>query len=75
MWWFVASLAAMQVYFVRELLAVFALFTAVFAAAVTLIAVLYMARTGWELALARLAHAQRSVVPVTLDEKAGERAS
>ena len=34
MWWFLAIVGAMQLYFVQELLAAFALFAAVFAGAI-----------------------------------------
>ena len=53
MWWFLAVGAALQLYFVRELLAAFALFAAGFAVIALLIGGLYMAQKVWELGVAK----------------------
>src|SRR5260370_7104969 len=48
MWWFLGVLAALQLYFVRELLAAFALFALAFAASACTVISLYMLQKGWE---------------------------
>lgn len=55
MWWFLAIAVALQLYFVWELLAAFALFAVGFAAVALLIAGLFVMQKGWELGIARLA--------------------
>jgi hypothetical protein len=62
MWWFLAVVVAMQLYFVRELLAAFALFAMGFAAIAFVIASLYMLQKGWEVAVARVADSRHPVV-------------
>jgi hypothetical protein len=62
MWWFLAVVVALQLYFVRELLAAFALFALGFAAIAFVIASLYMLQKGWEVAVARVADSQHPVV-------------
>jgi hypothetical protein len=54
MWWFLAVGVALQLYFVRELLAAFALFTAGFAAMALILAGVYTMQKAWELGVARL---------------------
>lgn len=54
MWWFLVSGVALQLYFVRELLAAFALFAAGFAVIVLLIAAAYMMQKVWQVGVARL---------------------
>ncbi|MGA2812176.1 MAG: hypothetical protein ABSG16_12300 [Candidatus Acidiferrum sp.] len=54
MWWFLGIVAALQLYFVRELLAAFALFAVGFAVIAGLIAGLYMLQKTWEVGVARL---------------------
>jgi predicted membrane protein len=54
MWWFLAAGVAVQLYFVRELLAAFALFTAGFAVIALFIACAYMMQKVWEVGVARL---------------------
>jgi hypothetical protein len=54
-WWFLAILAASQLYFVRELLAAFALFALAFGAITVVVISFYMVQKSWELAVARLA--------------------
>lgn len=75
MWWFLAGLAAVQLYFVRELLAVFAMFTVGFAMIAAIFAALYMARMGWEVAVARLARSAPAVVDMAVGVKANQKAS
>ncbi|MGC1617153.1 MAG: hypothetical protein WA765_01560 [Candidatus Acidiferrum sp.] len=53
LWWFLAVVAASQLYFFRELLAAFAIFTIAFAALTCVVVSLYMLIQCGELALAR----------------------
>ena len=62
MWRFLGVLAALQLYFVRELLAAFALFALAFAAIACVIISLYMLQKGWEVAVARVAESNHPVV-------------
>jgi hypothetical protein len=62
MWWFLGILAAFQLYFVRELLAAFALFTVGFAAIAFVVIGLYMLQKGWEVAVERVADSNHPVV-------------
>lgn len=62
MWWFLAVLAAFQLYFVRELLAAFALFALVFAAIASMVVGVYMAQKTWEAGVARLAESSHPVI-------------
>jgi len=62
MWWFLAVVVALQLYFVWELLAAFALFALGFAAVAFVIASLYMLQKGWEVAVARVADSTHPVV-------------
>jgi hypothetical protein len=75
MWWLLAVLGAVQLYFVRELLAAFALFTAGFTALAMMAFAVYMMRTGWEFAVARMAHGRQRVVSVAIREKAAQKAT
>src|SRR5574340_176069 len=61
-WWFLAVIASLQLYFVRELLAAFALFILGFGALASVIAVLYLLQKGWEAGVARLATSRKSWV-------------
>jgi hypothetical protein len=54
MWWFLAVGVALQLYFVRELLAAFALFAAGFIVIALMIAGAYMMQKVWEVWVARL---------------------
>ncbi len=65
MWMFLAALVSLQVYFVWELLAVFALFTAVFAALAFVAGSLYMLHRGWALAVDRVADSQHPIMVAT----------
>jgi hypothetical protein len=62
MWWFLGIVAAFQLYFVRELLAAFALFAVGFAVIAGLVAGVYMLQKSWEVAVARLAASAHPVV-------------
>jgi uncharacterized membrane protein YhaH (DUF805 family) len=58
MWWLLGIIAAMQVYFVQELVAAFVLFALGFAAIALVIGGLYMLHRTWALAVERLADSQ-----------------
>jgi hypothetical protein len=62
MWWFLAVVVALQLYFVWELLAAFALFAMGFAAITFVIVSLYMLQRGWEVAVAYVADSDHPVV-------------
>ena len=62
MWWFLAVVVGLQLYFVRELLAAFALFAMGFAAVAFVIVSLYMLQKGWEVAVERVAESGNPVV-------------
>lgn len=62
MWWFLGAVAALQLYFVRELLAAFALFAVAFAAIAFVIASLYMLQRGWAVAVGRIADSKHPVM-------------
>jgi hypothetical protein len=55
LWWFLGVIAALQLYFVRELLAAFALFLLVFAALGSVVAAIYMLHKVWEAGVISLA--------------------
>ena len=60
MWLFLGGLAALQFYFVRELLAAFALFAVGFVAIGLCLAALYFAQKTWEAGVGRLAASQNA---------------
>ena len=62
MWWFLGALVALQMYFVRELLAAFALFAVGFAMIAFGIFALYTLQKGWEVAVQRVADSDNVVV-------------
>ena len=62
MWVLLAAIAAPQLYFVRELLAAFALFALGFAGIAVCLASLYLVQKGWESGVARLAASENSWV-------------
>jgi hypothetical protein len=62
MWWFLAVVLALQLYFVQELIAAFALFAVGFAAIAFVIVSLYMLQKGWEVAVGRVADSEHPVV-------------
>jgi cytochrome c-type biogenesis protein CcmH/NrfG len=61
-WWFLVVLAASQLYFVRELLAAFALFAIAFVAIAIVVAGLYTLTKAWEFAVIRLAELRHPVL-------------
>jgi hypothetical protein len=62
MWWFLAVGVALQMYFVKELLAAFALFAAGFAVIAMLVGSVYMLHKTWEVGVVRLAGSQNPAV-------------
>ena len=62
MWWFLGIVVVMQMYFVRELLAAFALFAALFTVIATVVVSIYMLQKGWEVAVARVAESNHPAV-------------
>jgi hypothetical protein len=62
MWWFLAIVGAMQLYFVQELLAAFALFAAVFAVVAAMVAGGYLLHKGWAVAVERVAESGHPLV-------------
>jgi hypothetical protein len=54
MWWFLGVAGALQLYFVKELVAAFALFAAVFAVFGVLVASLYMMQKAWAVGVERI---------------------
>jgi hypothetical protein len=65
MWMFLAALVSLQMYFVCELLAVFALFAIGFAAIASVVGSLYMLHRVWAVAVDRLADSQHPVMVAT----------
>ena len=57
-WWFLGGIASLQLYFVRELLAAFALFALGFIAIGLCLGSLYFVQKGWEAGVSRLAASQ-----------------
>ncbi len=64
MWMFLATLVSLQMYFVWELLAVFALFALGFAAVASVVGSLYMLHRFWALTVERMADSQHPVMVV-----------
>jgi hypothetical protein len=62
MWWFLGVIAALQLYFVRELVAAFALFTVAFAAIALVIVSLYTLQRGWAVAVERVVESKHPVM-------------
>jgi hypothetical protein len=62
MWWFLGAIGAMQLYFVRELLAAFALFVLGFGVIAAVISALYMLHSGWAVAVEKVAESGHPVV-------------
>ena len=62
MWWFLAVVVALQLYFVQELLAAFAMFALGFVAIAFVVASVYMLHKGWEVAVERVADSGHPVV-------------
>jgi hypothetical protein len=61
-WIFLGTIAALQLYFVRELLAAFAIFALGFVAIGAVIASLYFFQKTWEAGVARVAASQNPLV-------------
>jgi hypothetical protein len=64
MWWFLAVVVALQMYFVKELLAAFAMFAMGFAAIAFVVVSFYMLHKGWEVAVERVAESAHPVVNI-----------
>ena len=62
MWGLLGAIALFQMYFVRELLAAFALFAVVFAVIATFAVGIYVAQKSWELAVGRVAESNHPAV-------------
>lgn len=62
MWWFLGVVLALQLYYVRELLAAFALFALGFAAIALVVMSLYMGQKVWEAGVHRLAESRNPMV-------------
>src|SRR5215469_4854654 len=58
MWWLLGSIAALQVYFVQELLAAFALFAMAFLAIAAAVVGLYTMHRAWAFTVDRVADSQ-----------------
>ena len=59
-WWFLGGIAALQLYFVRELLAAFALFALGFIAIGLCVAAFYFLQKSWEAGVGRVAASQHA---------------
>jgi hypothetical protein len=62
LWWFLAVVVALQMYFVKELLAAFALFAMGLRRSLSLSASVYILHKGWEVAVERVAESGHPVV-------------
>src|SRR5579859_7538853 len=62
MWWFLGVVLALQLYFVREILAAFAPFAMGLAASALVVVSLYMMQKVWETGVQRVADSQHPVV-------------
>jgi uncharacterized membrane protein YhaH (DUF805 family) len=62
MWWLLASIVALQVYFVQELLAAFALFAMAFLAIAGATVSVYMLHRAWAVTVDRVADSQHPAV-------------
>jgi hypothetical protein len=65
MWTFLAVLVSLQMYFVWELLAVFALFAVGFAAIASVAGTLYTLHRAWAVAVERVADSQHPIMVAT----------
>jgi hypothetical protein len=65
MWMFLAALVSLQMYFVWELLAVFALFAVAFAAMASVVGSLYMLHRVWAVTVDRIADSRHPVMVAT----------
>ena len=62
MWWLLGGIAALQLYFVRELLAAFALFALGFLAIAGAVISLYALQRAWALTVDRVAESRHPVM-------------
>lgn len=62
MWWVLGTIAALQLYFVRELLAAFALFAIGFLAIAGVVGSVYVLHRAWAVAVDRLAESRHPVM-------------
>ena len=62
MWWLLGVVGSLQLYFVRELLAAFALFLLGFSVIAAIVMGLYLLQKSWETGLALLLASQNSFV-------------
>ena len=62
MWWLLGSIAALQMYFVRELLAAFALFAMGFLALASIVVSLYTLHRVWAVTVDRVADSRHPVM-------------
>ena len=65
MWGFLGTVVALQMYFVWEIVAAFALFAVGFAAIAAVVGTLYMMHRIWAVAVERLANSQHPVMVAT----------
>ena len=64
-WWFLGGIAALQLYFVRELLAAFALFALAFIAIGSCLGAFYLVQKSWEAGVSWLAASQNAWILAT----------
>jgi hypothetical protein len=75
LWGFLAIVALSQLYFVKELVAAFAIFTLGFAAIAFVVISLYMLQHGWTLAVARLAEVRHPVITLASVNSQNQKAA
>ena len=75
LWGLLAVIVMSQLYLVRELLAVFALFALGFATIAFVVASLYMLQHCWELAVVRLADIRRPVMNMAAVSRENQKAA
>lgn len=75
LWSFLAILVMSQIYFVRELLAAFALFLVGFAAIALLAVIFYTLQNCWKLAVARLADLRQPVLNMASVSRENQKAA
>jgi len=75
LWSFLTVLVMSQLYFVRELLAAFALFAVGFAMIALVVASLYALQNCWKLAVARLAELRQPVMNMASVSRENQKAA
>jgi hypothetical protein len=75
LWSFLAVLVMSQLYFVRELLAAFALFAVVFVMIALVFASLYTLQNCWKLAVARLGELRQPVMNLASVSRENQKAA